>query len=324
MSAKIRGNEPCPCGSGKKYNNCCGKNASGAVLNQLYDRYKFNPNDQQSINDLFREIQDYARKILSKLCASNGWRSPAVVADDVVQTATLNIWKALATFGSRSKFSTWCYRIVQNAAIDTIRSIPDGKTEFLPWKAYAEYCGTAHGGSTGAAPNSGKAHDTFAHSLSGSPSKRQTDDAQGFGAGPLLPRDFVGQQENRLNADIDFRAILQELDSDDRQIAELFFASGYTALEIAEKFGKDTKRIGNKCSAGERWVQNRIAAIKTAFKARALSHIQDTGRGCLKAGESCVEPFRNPDGEADTFDGRLLDASSNSGPEDQQNRKRAA
>ena len=253
----------------------------------------------------------------------------------------LNIWNALATFESRSKFSTWCYRIVQNAAIDTIRSVPDGETEFLPWKAYAEYRGTAHGGSTGAAGDSGKGNDAFARYLSDAPAKRQTDDAQGFGARPLLASDFVRQPENRLNADIDFQAILQELDSDGRQIAELYFVSGHTALEIAKRFGKDTMRVGSRCSAGERWVQNRIAAIRMVFKASALPHGYDGGRACLKTGESCVgrielkhdldltvrlaliAPSRNPDGESAPFDGGVQDAS-NIGPEAQQNRKRAA
>jgi hypothetical protein len=195
MSAKIGLNDPCPCSSGKKYNECCRKNASGTVLNQLYDRYQLNPNDRQTVDDLFREIHDYASRILSKVCSSNGWRSPATVTDDVVQIATFNIWKALATFGSRCKFSTWCYRIVQNAAIDTIRSMPDGEMEFLPWKVYsAEYCGTSHGGCTGAAPDSGNANDAFAQRLLKSAYKQNDDsDGHGFGVRPLLTNRFLSQ-----------------------------------------------------------------------------------------------------------------------------------
>jgi hypothetical protein len=37
-----------------------------------------------------------------------------------------------------------------------------------------------------------------------------------------------------------------------------------------------------------------------------------------------IAPSRNPDGESDPFDGGAQDASSNIGPEDQHNRKRAA
>ena len=124
MIAKTSRNQPCPCSSGKKYKECCGKDGSGAVLNQLYDRYQLNRNNQRAVEDLFREIQDYARRILSKLAVSNR------VTDDAVQTAMLNIWNALATFESRSKFSTWCYRIVRNAAIDAIRSMPEGRENF--------------------------------------------------------------------------------------------------------------------------------------------------------------------------------------------------
>ena len=135
--------------------------------------------------------------------------------------------------------------------------MPEGEIELLPWKAYtAEYCGTVHGGSTGAAPGSGTANDAVAQYLLKSPAKKKDDDAdgRGFGARPILSKSFLSREENRLNADIDFHSICQALDSDDRQISELFFLSRCTALEIAEKFGKDTKRIGDQCSAGERWV----------------------------------------------------------------------
>jgi RNA polymerase sigma factor (sigma-70 family) len=337
MSAKIGRNEPCPCSSGKKYNNCCGKNASGTVLNQLYDRYQLNPNDQQSVDDLFREIHDYASRILSKVCASNGWRSPAADTDDVVQTATSKIWEARATFGSRSKFSTWCYRIVRNAAIDAIRNMPRGEVELLSWKAYAaEYFGTSHGGCIGAAPDSGNANDAFAQRLLKSACKQNDDsDGHGFGVRPLLTKRFLSQQEDRLNADIDLRAKLNGLNPDDREITELFFVSRCTVLEIAKLFGKDTNRIGRHCSAGERWVQNRIAAIRMAFKSGELAHGHDGGESSVSRIEleheleltvrlALIVPSRNPDGEADPFASRVLDASSNSDPEDQQNRKRAA
>ena len=33
VSAKIGRNEPCPCGSGKKYKKCCG--ASGALVSRI-------------------------------------------------------------------------------------------------------------------------------------------------------------------------------------------------------------------------------------------------------------------------------------------------
>jgi RNA polymerase sigma factor (sigma-70 family) len=330
MSAEISRKEACPCRTD--------------VLNQLYDRYQLCPDDQKAIAELFEEVHNFATRVVSKQRALNGWKSLRSSADDVIQTAVVKVWKGLKTFRSESKFSTWCHRVIQTTAIDAIRNMPRGEVELLSWKGYAaEYCGTAHGGCTGAAPDSGKAHDAFAQRLLESAPKQNDDsDGDGFGVRPLLTKRYLSQQEDRLNADIDLRTKLNDLNPDDRQIAELFFVSGYEAVEIAEKLGKNTTRIGRKLSSGERWVQNRIAAIRKSFNADGPFHAHNIGRALLETDESYVSrieleheleltvrlaliaPSRNPDGEADPFADRVLDASSNSGLEDQQNRERAA
>ena len=306
---------------------------SGHLINEAYKRYRIAPNSSDARNDLFREIRNYAERVLSKECTFKGWTSVRLNTDDVIQNALLKIWKGLNTFRSESKFSTWCYRIILRAVSDTSRSIHQGEVELLPWKPYAEYCGTAHGGCTGSAPDSGNAKDRFTKRVLNEPCRQKDNDGGGprFGAKPLLPKRFLQQEQNRLIADIDFQAVLDGLNPTDSQIGELFFVSGYTALEIAEELGKDTTRAGHKCSPGERWVQNRIAAIRIAFKAGALPRGHDSGRARSKTGESFVSrielehdldlkvrlalivPSRSPEGEADPFDGGVLDASSNNG-----------
>lgn len=42
---------------------------------------------------------------------------------DAVQNALISISRRIAQFDGRSKFSTWCYRIATNAAIDELRRI---------------------------------------------------------------------------------------------------------------------------------------------------------------------------------------------------------
>lgn len=209
---------------------------SGHLVNEAYDRYRAAPNSPDALTDLMREIRNYAERVLSKECTLKRWTSIRLNAEDVIQDALVNIWNGLNTFRSESKFSTWCYGVIRRAAIDTIRRMPKRGVELLTWKAYAEDGGTAHAGYTGSAPNSGN-------------------------------REFLEQEEKRRIADIDFHAILNGLNAIDSQIGELSFVSGYTALEIAEALGKDTIRGAHKCSRGERWVQNRIAAIRRAVDA---------------------------------------------------------
>lgn len=251
---------------------------SGHLINEAYDRYRLAPDSPDVLNDLFREIRTYAERVLSKECTLKGWTSARLNADDVIQNAALNIWKGLKTFRSESKFSTWCYRIIRRAASDTSRNTPPGELELLPWKAYAEYCGTAHGDCTGSAPGSGKAKDRFTKRVLNEPCRQKDDDGDGpgFGARPLLPKRFLQQEENRLIADIDFHAILEGLNPIDFQIGELAFVFGCTALEIASKLGKDTTRMGHKCSPGERWVQNRIALIRRAIDAEGKRQVLES------------------------------------------------
>jgi RNA polymerase sigma factor (sigma-70 family) len=247
---------------------------SGHLVNEAYDRYRLSLNAPDALNDLLLEIRNYADRILSKECTFKGWTSVGLNADDIAQKALLNIWKGLKTFRSESKFSTWCYRIIRRAASDTTRRIPQGEVELLPWKEYgADYCGTAHGGCTGSAPGSGKAKDPFAEHLLNCPYRKKDDgDGRGFVAKPLLPKRFLEQEEDRLITDVDFQSILEGgLNTIDSQIGELAFVFGYAALEIAEKLGKDTTRMGHNCSPGERWVQNRIAAIRKVVRVFWLS-----------------------------------------------------
>jgi RNA polymerase sigma factor (sigma-70 family) len=246
------------------------------VLNHLYDRYQLCPNDQQAAGDLFEEIRDFAMRVVSKECASKGWQSLRSNADDLVQTAVLNVWKGMKTFRSESKFSTWCYRIIQTTTIDAIRK-PKGEVNFFPWKAYSpDYSGTAHADSAGTARDSGKRDDEFARE------NHDDADGHGFAARPLLAIEFGRQQENCLNANIDLRTKLNRLNPDDRLIALLSFVFGFPALEIAKKFGKNITRVGFKLSPGERWVQNRIAAIRKSINADGLSHAHNIGRPHLE------------------------------------------
>jgi len=43
-------------------------------------------------------------------------------AEDVVQESFINVWKHLADYDPRKKFSTWLYRIVANRCLDCIKS----------------------------------------------------------------------------------------------------------------------------------------------------------------------------------------------------------
>jgi RNA polymerase sigma factor (sigma-70 family) len=255
---------------------------SGYVINHLYDRYRLDPNNREALDDLLQEIQDYAIRVLAKESASHNWPSARLISDDVIQKALLNIWKGLKTFRSESKFSTWCYGVVRRAAIDVSRRMPKGERQFLSWKGYAEYCGTAHAGCSGTAPGSDKSEEPLAERLRNAPFNKKDEDfdGRGFAARPLLPKSFLSQQENRLNADIDFRSILKGLNSIDSQIAELFFGYGYTAVETAQKFGKDIGRVGHKCSPGERWVQNRIARIRRSINAGEKRQVQLRRASC--------------------------------------------
>ena len=70
---------------------------------------------------------DQAFSLLATQHASDFYRTAVRIvldhaqAQDVVQEASIKIWKGLPAFQGRSKFSTWAYRIVVNEALASLR-----------------------------------------------------------------------------------------------------------------------------------------------------------------------------------------------------------
>jgi RNA polymerase sigma-70 factor (ECF subfamily) len=53
----------------------------------------------------------------------------ASAADDVAQEVFIKVYRSLDTFGERSRFSTWLYRITRNTCLDQVRG---GKRRPIP------------------------------------------------------------------------------------------------------------------------------------------------------------------------------------------------
>jgi RNA polymerase sigma-70 factor (ECF subfamily) len=70
--------------------------------------------DRGAFDELVRRHRDRVYAVALRLT-----RSPAD-AEDALQDAFVNAFRALPRFDARSRFSTWLYRIVVNAAHDTV------------------------------------------------------------------------------------------------------------------------------------------------------------------------------------------------------------
>ena len=44
------------------------------------------------------------------------------VAEDVTQEVWLKVYRSLATFDERARFTTWLYRVTRNTCLDTVRA----------------------------------------------------------------------------------------------------------------------------------------------------------------------------------------------------------
>lgn len=242
-------------------------NGSGDLLNQSFDRYRLFHSDD-ALSDLFREVEDYARRSVLKESAAQGWKSPTRYLDDIVQETLTDVWRGLDTFEGRSKFSSWVYQIARNNTADVARKTARlNEVQYLEWRANCqEYCGTQNAGNTGHTPESEKADDAYARRILNSLGD-QSEDVGGYVQKPLMPRSFIELSETACNKRIDLQLAFRRFRADDRQIAILFFCYGYTAREIAQVVGKDTHRASGKCSRGERWIQNRLVAIKRVLAA---------------------------------------------------------
>lgn len=71
--------------------------------------------DQQAFRRL---VDDHARSLF-QLCFRI--TRDAALAEDAVQEALYNAWRALGEFDGRAAFSTWLYRIAANAALEQLR-----------------------------------------------------------------------------------------------------------------------------------------------------------------------------------------------------------
>lgn len=68
--------------------------------------------DGEALNELVRRYQKEAVRVAYSVLGNED------DAFDATQDAFIKVFKSLERFGGRSKFSTWLYRIVYNAAID--------------------------------------------------------------------------------------------------------------------------------------------------------------------------------------------------------------
>lgn len=89
------------------------------------------PDDPRLEQALLRDAQAGDADAFMRLIARHDERLRALAyrltgdreaMDDVLQTAYLRAFRALASFGGRSTFATWLFRIVYRAAIDEQRS----------------------------------------------------------------------------------------------------------------------------------------------------------------------------------------------------------
>jgi len=72
--------------------------------------------DLGAFEDLVRAYQPHVWRFLRHLLADER------LAEDVTQETFLRVHRSLRTFGFRSKFSTWLFRIARNAGIDALRA----------------------------------------------------------------------------------------------------------------------------------------------------------------------------------------------------------
>ncbi len=78
--------------------------------------------NRNAFRKLVEEYQQYAFNLAFRmLCDEEN-------AKDVVQDSFIKIWKKIDEYDTRSKFTTWMYKIVTNTAIDRLRSINRQRT----------------------------------------------------------------------------------------------------------------------------------------------------------------------------------------------------
>lgn len=70
--------------------------------------------DAEAFRRLVETYQTPAYRLAARMCGPDG-------ADDVTQEAFLAAWRGLPEFRGDCRFSTWLYRLVNNAAIDYLR-----------------------------------------------------------------------------------------------------------------------------------------------------------------------------------------------------------
>ena len=83
---------------------------------------------EESIHEAWSShAYDLAFSLMAECYASDFYRTALRIvldhatAQDVVQEASVKMWRALPKFKGDSKFSTWAYRIVVNEALGTLR-----------------------------------------------------------------------------------------------------------------------------------------------------------------------------------------------------------
>ncbi|MCB1030369.1 MAG: RNA polymerase sigma factor [Acidimicrobiales bacterium] len=71
--------------------------------------------DKRALEQLLREIQPHVYGVCRRITTNDA------DALDATQNALISIVRAISDFDGRSKFSSWCYRIATNSALDELR-----------------------------------------------------------------------------------------------------------------------------------------------------------------------------------------------------------
>lgn len=71
--------------------------------------------DEKAFEEIVREATPIMKAVAYKMMGNHE------DADDVVQDASLNLWRFLKSFQGNSTLTTWAYRVAANASIDRLR-----------------------------------------------------------------------------------------------------------------------------------------------------------------------------------------------------------
>jgi hypothetical protein len=80
-NSKIKRNDPCPCGSGKKYKKCCIEKSEKISMKEIFDDYiAWNTDFEKEVNERTESEIEYDNVILKELSKGNSIESALKVA----------------------------------------------------------------------------------------------------------------------------------------------------------------------------------------------------------------------------------------------------